>query len=161
MERICLGVVRRRSFRSADGFHVYGDRGTGLMDWAYPVTSRRRLFWPDAPVQPGHVCGGHLMAMHLDGVVLDGHLEGVHLLDEHHRPATPVVYASEPVVWGRFRHAIVTEDAYGNATTAEVTVHETVVNSDPPPASELVPVAHDGVTDRATFAFSPSDRLVG
>ena len=161
MERICLGVVPRRSFDAADGFHVYGDRGSGQVDWTHPVTSRRILFWPDAPVQPGHLSGGHLMASHLGEVCCDGHVQGVHLLDDHLYPAAPAMYVSEPFVFGRFRHAVVTEDAFSNATAADVVVHETVVNSDPPPAGEMVPVVHDPATDRATLTFSPSDRLIG
>ena len=161
MDRIVISVVRGRSFRSVDGFQVYGDSGRGTIDYEHPMTSRRLLLWDDMPVVAGHVLDGHLMAVHLDGVVADGHLEGTHLLDEHAYPAATAVFETGPHVFGRFRHAVVTEDAIGNATTDGVTVHETVVNSDPPPANDFIPSGHDGAADRLTFAFTPSDRLIG
>ena len=161
MQRIAVGVVRNRCFRSGDGFQVYGDGGTGQMAWGHPVTPRRMLLWPDAPATAGHLLGGHLTAMHLDSIWADGHLEGTHLLDEHVRPGATVVYETGPFVFGRFRHAVVTEDAIGNATTQGVTVHETVVNSDPPPAGDLLPTDHDPATGIMAFSFTPSDRLTG
>lgn len=161
MQAIRIGVVRSRSFCSTDGFQVYGDGGTGQMDWVHPVTPRRQLLWDDAPPLVGHLQGGHVMALHLDNVSPDGHLEGTHLLDEHFSPAATVVYETDPFVFGRFRHAVVIEDAVGNAVTEGATVHETVINSEPVPASDLLPVAHDPGTDRLTFSLSPSDRLTG
>ena len=161
MERGAVGVVRGRRFRSVDGFEVYGDGGTGTVDEDHAVTPRRVLLWPDVAVMAGHLFGGHVMAVHLDSVGSDGQFEGTHLLDEHLYPAAAVVFETGPRVFGRFRHAVVTEDAVGNATAAGVTVHETVVNSDPPAASDLMPVAHDSGTDQLTLTFVPSDRLTG
>jgi hypothetical protein len=160
MQTITIGVVRNRPFRSTDGFHICGDGGSGQMDWDHPVTPRRLLLWPDAPIIPGHLLGGHGMSLHLDGVRPDGFLEGAHLLDTHMRPAAAVVYEAGPFVFGRFRHAVVMEDAVGNAA-AGAAVHETVINSDPPPATDLVPMAYDTQTGRLTFSFSGSDRLTG
>lgn len=161
MVRISISVVRGRSFRSVDGFQVYGDSGSGTVDYDYPLTSRRQLLWDDMPVLVGHMLDGHVMSVHLDGVVTDGHLEGTHLLDEHSYPAATTVFESRPHVFGRFRHTVVMEDAVGNMTTSGVTVHGTVVNSDPPPADAFVPSSHDGGTDQLTFTFGPSDYLVG
>ena len=161
METIRIGVVPSRSYRATDGFHVYGDGGTGQVDWVHPVTPRRQLLWDDAPVVPGHLLGGHGMGLHLDNVCSDGHVRGTHLLDEHLIPAAAAVYETEPFVFGRFRHALVTEDAVGNATTQDVTVHETVVNAEPLTAGDLVPTAHDPASDRLTFSFSASERLTG
>jgi hypothetical protein len=118
-------------------------------------------FWPDAPAMAGHLQGGHVMATHLDSVLPDGHLEGTHLQDGHHWPAAAVAYEAGPFVFGRFGHAVVTTDMIGNATTQGVTVQETVVNSDPPPASDLMPTGYDPVTGRMTFSFTASDRLTG
>jgi hypothetical protein len=161
MQTIRIGVVRGRAYHSSDGFHVYGDRGTGVMDWVHPVTPRRELFWPDAAAMAGHLLAGHVMGPHLDSVRPDGHLEGVHLLDECLMPAAAILYESDPLVFGRFRHAVVTEDAIGNATQAGVTIHETVINSEPAAARDLKPVSYDAGSHRLTLAFSPSERLVG
>lgn len=159
MQAIQIQVVPSRSFCSGDGFQVYGDGGTGQMDWSYALTSRRRLFWPDASAAAGHLLGGHAMGPHLDGIRPDGHVQGMHLLDEHLFPAASIIYETDPLVFGRFRHAVVTEDAAGNATTTGVTVHETVINSAPPPAFDFRPAAWDQGDGRLTFSFSPSDRL--
>jgi hypothetical protein len=161
MQTIHISVVRGRRYRSTDGFQVYTDRGTGAIDWAHPATPRRMLFWEDAAPAAGHQLGGFLAAAHLDGIRPDGHLEGTHLLDERGYPGGTVTYETDPVVFGRFLHAIVTEDAAGNAQTEGIVVHETVANSDPPPASGFRPVDHDPLTGRLTFVFSPSPRLVG
>lgn len=161
MQAIRIGVVRSRSYRSPDGFHVCGDGGSGQMDWDHPVTPRRQLLWGDVPGLVGHVGVGHLTGLHLDNVCPDGHAEGTHLLDEHLYPAVAVGYETEPVVFGRFRHAVVMEDAVGNMTTNGVTVHETVVNSEPAPARHFRPMYHEVVPDRFKFSFSGSDRLTG
>ncbi len=161
MQTIRIGVVRARSFNSTDGFHVYGDGGTGEMDWVHPVTPRRQLLWSDAPGLAGHLLSGHVMGLHLDNVSPDGHLEGTHLLDEHAFPAATIVFETEPLVFGRFRHAVVMEDALGNAATEGATIYETVINSEPQAASDLAGVLHDPQTDRLTFSYSASDRLTG
>jgi len=161
LQAIRIGVVRGLAYRSVDGFRVYGDGGTGLIDWVHPVTPRRQMLWPDAHVLPGHLLGGHLMGPHLDGVRPDGHLEGTHLLDEHLFPAATMVYETDSFVFGRFRHAVVTEDDLGNAMVSGVTVHETVINSDPPPAREFKAAAYDEDSDQMSFSFAPSEQLTG
>lgn len=161
MERIQVQVVRGGRYGSGDGFQVYGDSGGGGMDWVRPLTARRQLLWPDAPPVAGHLIGGHLASGHLDAVRPAGHLGGCHLLDEHLRPAAAVVWESPAVVFGRFRLAVVMEDAAGNADPAGARVCEQVVNSGPPPARGLVPKAHDAVDGRLTLRFTPSPRLVG
>lgn len=161
MQVIRIGVLRSGRYRSGDGFQVYGDAGTGQVDWEHPVTPRRELLWPDVPVMVGHTSGGHLMGMHLDHVVPDGHLAGTHLLDEHLYPAGLVAFEAGPFVFGRFRHAVLMEDGLGNAELGGVTVHETVINSEPMAASELRPIGYEARTGGLTFAFWPSDRLIG
>ena len=161
MQAIRFGVVRGRRYRSTDGFHIYGDGGTGQMDWMHPVTPRRILLWDDAPAIAGHLLGGHVMGRHLDGVKVDGHLEGTHLLDENMFPATAVCYEMDPFVFGRFRHAVVMEDELGNATKTGLTVYETVINSYPAPADDFQPVLYDSQLDRLTFSFRSSERLTG
>jgi hypothetical protein len=161
MQAISFGVVRGRCYRSTDGFQIYGDGGTGEMDWDHPVTPRRILLWDDAPVIAGHLLGGHVMGPHLDGVRADGHLEGIHLLDEQMYPAVAVVYETWPFVFGRFGHAVVMEDGVGNETKTGLTVYETVINSDPASAGDLQPTSYDSGLDRMTFSFTPSERLTG
>jgi len=161
MQTIRIGVIRGRPYRSVDGFQVYGDEGTGQMDWTRPVTSRRQLLWPDGQMMPGHLFVGHLMAQHLDAIRPDGHLEGTHLMDDHLYPAALVEYETDPFVFGRFQHAVVTEDAVGNSITSGVTVFETVINSEPASPREFKPAAHDVGLGRFSFSFVPSERLVG
>jgi hypothetical protein len=119
------------------------------------------LLWEDSCNSAGHQLGGFLWAPHLDSIRPDGHLRGTHLMDQRGYPGGVVTYETEPLVFGRFRHAIVTEDAAGNAQTQGILVHETVINSAPPPAGDFRPVNHDPATGRLTFNFSPSPRLIG
>ncbi|UCD28527.1 MAG: hypothetical protein JSV03_15835 [Planctomycetota bacterium] len=161
MQAIKLGVVRNRNYRSADGFHIYTDGGSGQMDWMHPATPRRILFWEDAPLMAGHLLAGHVMAQHLDSVWIDGHLEGTHLLDEFLLPATTIFYETDLFVFGRFRHAVVTEDSLGNATTDGVVVCQTVINSEPGQANDFLPISYDSQNDRLTFSFTLSERLTG
>lgn len=161
MQSIVIGVVRSEAYRPSDGFHVYGDRGTGVMDWLHPLTSRRYLFREDSVAIGGFLAAGHLMQPHLGRIWPDGHLEGIHLADRHLRPAAETVFETEPLVFGRFRHAVVTESEEGNRTTSGVTIHETVVNSWPPAARDLRPVGYAPAGGRLELAFLPSERLKG
>lgn len=161
MQAIRIQVVRSRAYCSEDGWHVYGDGCTGSMDWENPVTSRRQLFWDDVPPVARHLLGGHVMAHHLDCVRPDGLFEGLHLLDEHLYPAMSVAWETGLFVFGRFKHAVVTKDAAGNAEMSGVHVYEQVINSDPPPARGLCPQSHDSQTDCMTLSFVQSDRLTG
>ena len=161
MQAIRIGVVRGRQFHSSDGFQVYGDRGSGTIDWVHPVSPRRQLLWEDAAVSGQHLRNGHCVGPHLDGVRPDGHLEGTHLLDACLWPAAAIVFETDAFVFGRFSHGVVTEDGLGNANLVGVTVHQTVVNSAPEPAFDLRPSSYDMGTGRLTLTFVPSDRLVG
>jgi hypothetical protein len=161
MQGIRIGVVRGRKYLSTDGFHIYGDGGTGQMDWAHPVTPRRILFWDDAPVIVGHLFGGHVVSQHLDGVRADGHLEGTHLLDENLFPATAVACEVGPFVFGRFGHAVAVEDQVGNTAKTGLTIYETVINSEPESSDDFQLLSYDSQLDRMTFLFQPSERLTG
>lgn len=161
MQAIRIGVIRSRRHRSTDGFHVYTDHGLGAIDWSHPATPRRLLFWEDVPSAALHLLGGLLATGHLDAIRADGHMQGTHLLDERGYPGATAVYETDPVVFGRFQHAIVTEDAAGNAQVEGVLVHETVINSHPPPAGNFQPATHDPATGQLTFTFRPSPRLIG
>jgi hypothetical protein len=156
-----MGVVRGRAFCSSDGFEIFGDGGTGKMDWDHPVTARRVLLWPETCPMAGHLLDGHVAARHMDAFQPDGHLEGTHLLDAYLYPAATIDDEVGPCVLGRFRFAIVMQDVAGNRETDGVTINEVVVNSEPEPARRLRPTARDAGSDRMTFAFEPSNRLVG
>jgi len=161
MQTIRIGVVRSRRYCATDGFHVHSDHGAGTMDWARPITPRLVRFWEDAAATAGQLLGGHLMSSHLDGIRPDGHLEGTHLLDERAYPAAAIPYVTDPLVFGRFRHAVVTRDAAGNAIVEGIAVYETVVNSDPPPPGALRPVACTADTRQLELSFTASPRLIG
>lgn len=161
MQRIHISVVRSRKYRATDAFQVYSDHGGGTMDWAHPETARRMMFWEDAPGGAGQHLGAHLLGARFDGIRPDGHLEGTHLLDQRAYPAATLTYTSDPLVCGRFRYAVVTQDAAGNALTEGLAQYETVINSTPPPAADLrmlgIPYGSPGYE----FTFTPSPRLIG
>jgi hypothetical protein len=161
MQKIRIQVVRSRRYRATDAFHVCWDHGTGVMDWAHPETGRRIMFWEDAPVAAGHLVGGFMMGPHLDGSRPDGHLEGTHLLDAQAFPAASIAYDSEPLIFGRFRYAVVTQDAAGNTLTDGVMVHEAVINSDPPPPGDFHVAAYRGDIHQLEFSLPASPGLVG
>jgi hypothetical protein len=161
MERVRIRVVRSRSYHPVDGFLVYGDRGDGAIDWDRPLTSRKVLFWEGTWPLPGYLSGGHLAGRHLDGIMPEGHLGGTFLLDEHLQPASTVLWETDPLVFGRFALAVVTQDGVGNMEAGEAVIRERVVNSEPPPPRELQPQSFESVDGRLTLAFTPSERLVG
>lgn len=161
MQSVRIGVVRGRRFRASDGFHVYGRGPAGEMDWDHSVSARRVLLWPDAVPMGGHLCGGHVLAAHLDVMRPDGHLEGTHLLDDRLHPAAAVFFDSPPHVFGRFQYGIVLVDEAGNRQFQDAVMVEQVINSEPVPARGLKPVHWDMESGRMTFRFRPSERLVG
>src|SRR5687767_11302149 len=104
MQAVRIGVIRGRQFRSSDGFQVYGDGGSGTIDWTHPVSARRQLFWEDAAASGEHLRGGHCVGPHLEAIRPDGHVEGTHLLDAYLYPAAAVVFETDAFVFGRFSH---------------------------------------------------------
>jgi len=161
MQRVRIEVVRSRRYGPTDGYQVYTDRGTGVVDWDHPATARRVLLWEDVPAVAGHLLGGHARGPHLCGVEPDGHCEGTWLLDEHLRPAVAVRWESEVHVFGRFKYVVAMEDAAGNAAIEEAVVHETIINSEPVPAMGLRGESYDQATGRLALRFTPSWKLVG
>jgi hypothetical protein len=161
MQDVQIGVVRGRAFCSSDGFVIYGDNGTGAVDWDHPLSDRRVLLWPEVCPPAGHLADGHLSGRHLDGYRPDGHLRGTHLMDACLYPAATVQCEKGPYVFGRFGFAIVMCDAAGNREIANTAFREVVVNSEPEPPRDLRPSAYDDQSGRMTFAFKPSERLAG
>lgn len=161
MQSIELAVVRDSRFRSVDGFQIYGDSGTGVMDWIHPVTPRRLLFWEDALPFAPHLECGHLAGHHVDSIMREGHLSGTHLMDRQGEPAGTTRFVAGPFVFGRFRHAVVPVDDIGNERSGEAVIQEATVNSDPPAASRFRAERWDGATGRLMFSFRGSERLLG
>jgi hypothetical protein len=161
VQAIHIAVLRSRKYWATDGFQVYSNHGSGPIDWDHPETARRVMFWEDAPGSAGQHLAAHLVCTFLDGIRPDGHLEGTHLFDERGYPAAALVYDSDPLVFGRFQHAVVTQDAVGNARTDGITIHETVINSAPPPAADLRVLGLIYETALLEFVFTPSPRLIG
>jgi len=140
---------------------VFGDAGTGGIDWGRPLTSRKVMFWADTPAVAGYLAGGHVVGPHLDGIVPDRHLEGTFLLDAHLQPEASIKWHSDPLVFGRFVMAVVTEDAVGNRRFEDATFREQVVHSEPPPARALAPASFDASCGCLTLSFEGAERLVG
>lgn len=161
MQRIGLRVVRSRGYHPGEGFVVFGDGGTGTIDWDRPLTSRKVIFWADTSIVAGHLAGGHMSEPFLDGIVPDRHLEGTFLLDANLQPAASITWHSDPVVFGRFQIAVVTEDAVGNRRIEDATLREQVVHSEPPPARALAPASFNASSGCLTLSFEGAERLVG
>lgn len=161
MQTIQIAVVRESRYRSGDGFEVYADGGSGVIDWVHPVTSRRQLFWEGATAMMSHLGAGHLRGYHLDSISCDGHIHGTHLWDQHLQPAGVVRCEMGPFVFGRFRHAVVNQDELGNKDAAGAAIHSTVINSTPPSARRLRVEVHERTADTVRFSFEPSERLAG
>ncbi len=161
MQKIRIMVVRDSRYRSGDGFEVFGDSGSGVVDWIHPLTSRRLLFWEGALTMMPHLLAGHLRCFHLESIPRDGHLHGTHLMDQQVLPAGSIVFEDGPFVFGRFQHAVVTQDEVGNHEFDGVAIYSNVVNSDPSPARGFRVANYDKNNGMVTFSFQPSERLVG
>ncbi len=154
MQRVEVRVDRLRRYSSDAVFEVFGDLGTGSVDFAHALTPRPVGLWPEAVRQRGHMRDGHVSARHLDGVRPDGHLESTYLEGEHLYPALAAVFETPGYVFGRFLHAVKMSDGSGNesvATTSGITV-----NSAPTVPECMRRTAYDAGTDRLTFSFVPS-----
>lgn len=161
MQILELNVMPARRYVSQDGFQVYADHGTGVMDWSHAVSGRRLPFWEDASPAANHLEGAQGVSPHLDAVRWPGHALTLHLVHEHLYPTSPVTWHSRPLVFGRFRYAVVAEDAAGNARTEDALIRTFVINSEPTGPTDLRPAAFSFDTGRHTFGFTGSDQLVG
>ncbi len=159
MQAVQIAVPRRRAYTAGDAFDVFGDGGTGTFDFAQPRLDRRVPLWPEAMPGAGHILDGHLTGRHLDAIDPDGHLEGVHLHDDHHWPAAPIVAETCRYMFGAFKHAVRMYDAQGNASAdapAEVT---TVINSSPLAPRGFAKDSYDKGAGRMVMAFTPSEAI--
>lgn len=160
MQSVRLLVPRRKEYRGGDGFEVFGNGGSGAIDFSKPVTNRRVLLWSEAAGRRGHLLDGHLMLRHLDSVDRDGHLSGIHLNDEHLMPAGVIQVEVGRYVLGRFLHAVRTVDGAGNWSSDTPVTLTTVINSCPDRPGRLVALLHDAEADQLTFSFEASPKLV-
>jgi hypothetical protein len=159
MQRVEIMVPRRRAYHGDAGFDVFGDGGTGTVDFSAALNDRRVRMWGAEAVLRGHLRDGHLMLRHVDGVDRDGHLAGAHLNDDHLEPAGLVRVQVGRYYFGRFRHAVKVYDGVGNASGATAGEVETVINSWPDEGFDLAASSYSAGSDQMTFSFSPSPQL--
>ena len=143
-------------YRSGDTFQVYGDGGTGSVDYSRAISDAPVPFWPGAALRAGHLLDGHVVLPHLDSVQPDGHLEGRHGLGEHLWPGRAIVFQTPEYYFGAVRHAVRTYDHVGNCRPEEPLVVETVVNSSPRAPSEARLWGYDEPSGRVIIAFEAS-----
>jgi hypothetical protein len=156
MVRVRLTVLRLRRYASDIWFEVYGDLGSGVIDYAHALPPGPMRLWPETGARNGHVLDGHLAVRHLDSVDPDGHLETLHLLAEHLRPAWPIVVESPAYVFGRFDHVIKLFDGAGNASSDPPAQYTATINAAPAAPHGLKCVGYNAALDQVTFSFHPS-----
>jgi hypothetical protein len=154
MQRVRVAVGRLRKYASDVAFEVFGDLGTGTIDFDHPLTPRPVALWPGAARRVGHLSDGHLALRHLDSVSPDGHLESGHEETEHLLPAIAVTFDTPAYVFGRFQHAVTVSDGAGNASAASTAA--VTVNSSPTIPEGVTRSGYDAQTDRVTFSFVAS-----
>lgn len=154
MQRVRVKVLRSRAFNSDASFEVFGDLGTGTIDFDHPMTPRPVALWPEASPRRGHLLDSHLNLRHVDGVDPDGHLEAEHLNSDHQQPAMAAIYDTPSYVFGRFQHAVVMQDGAGNVSAPSVAA--VTVNSAPIVPQCVKRDSYNDTTDQITFSFEPS-----
>lgn len=155
MQRVRISVFRGSAGSGGDTFVVYGDGGTGVMNYEEPLTPMPVALWPGAAAHPGHLGGRHLVTGHLDTAGRDAHLEGLHLYGEHLRPSAAVVFDTDGYVFGAFAHQVFLADSEGNVAAAGSPVRVTVINSRPPAPEDVRLEEYQGASDQVVFTFSP------
>lgn len=153
MQRVRLIITGRSGYAAGDRFEVFGDGGSGQIDYDHPLTDRPVPFWPEAVPRRGHLLDGHLELPHAEGTWPDGHLEGVHLLDDHGRPSAPVMFDTPEYVFGAFTHGVRPVDRLGNVFGGEPSETTQTINSSPPRPFNFSLSAFDEATGQAVFSF--------
>lgn len=131
MKRLRFSMLRLPAFAADTSVEMYGDLGSGTIDYTKPLLPGRVRLWPAASGRMGHLFDAHLAVGHLDNVVEDGHLSGGHLLDEHLTPSLAIVFHSPRYVFGRFQHAFRFMDASGNGSAEGAVIFAHTVNEAP------------------------------
>ena len=161
MQRVVIHVPRFRQYTSGDGFAVYGNGGTGTVDYERMIGDSVVPFWPLAGRRRGHLLDGHLTLSHMSSVWPEGHLAGMHLIGEHLWPAGVIRFETPLYYFGAFGHVVRMLDAAGNWHEGEPVVVETVVNSSPRGVGDVLVAGYDGGSDCVTVGFAPSPELSG
>lgn len=154
MRRLRFTIPRLPIYAPDTSCALYGDLGSGTVDFEHPFPPGRMPMWPGFAIQPGHLQGGHLAASHLRAVGPDGHLAGSHLLDAHLAPVLGLVVDSPSYVFGRFRHVVRIFDTAGNTQEADAFEDVRTINDGPSAVRGLRRIApRQGGAVR--FAFVP------
>lgn len=161
MQSVRILIPRKTEYRAGDAFDVFGNGGSGAIDFLNPLTSRKLMLWPESAERRGHLLDGHLTMKHLDGIRPDGHLDGIHLNDRFLMPAGARLVEVGRYVFGRFDHAVRLYDRFGNTHVQTPVTLSTVINSSPSAPERLTAQSHDAGSDQMTFSFEPSLKLVG
>ena len=161
MQSVRILIPRRTEYRAGDVFDVFGNGGSGAIDFLNPLTSRRLMVWPETADRRGHLLDGHLTNKHLDGIRPDGHLEGIHLNDRFLMPAGALLVEVGRYVFGRFDHAVPLYARFGNPPAPPPRPLSTVSTSRPSAPERLSAQSYDAGNDQVTFSFEPSLKLVG
>ena len=159
MESVTIEVQRGRSVRGGEGFEVFGDGGSGVLNTQTPLTDRPVWFWAGRPRQAGHLFDGHLGGRHMDSIAPDGHLSGRHLAAEHLWSARLLSFATRRLYFGRFQFAVGMVDGAGNRSSILSPVVQRIVNSSPRRASDLSRSGFDAASRRLSFSFAASPDL--
>lgn len=153
MERMVILIPTGESDTKARGFDVFGDGGSGSIDYTAALNSEPIRVWSGDPPRGGHLREGHLRAGHLGRSGLDGHLTERFLGGRHLRPAADASFETAPYSFGRFQHAVVMRDEAGNASSGSATVVTRSVNSEPGRMTRERLTEYDAGTDRVTVEF--------
>ena len=153
MQRVRFVVPRLAVYGSDVAVELYGDLGSGTIDFDHPLPPGRARLWPGA-AHGGHLDGGHVVARHLDAVDADGHFAGAHLVADHLDPVEAIVLESPRYVFGRFRHALRMFDGVGNASGAAPAEFAHTVNAAPRAPGDLRRAGYDALSGVITFGFS-------
>ncbi len=153
MERIRVAVPRRQDTPEKVSFDVYGDAGSGTIDYSGPLNIGPLRLWPTSALHPGHHYQGHLVSAHLGVSPGDGHLADRFLCERHLQPAADVVFEAGPYCFGRFQHAVVMRDAAMNGDTGAATVVTKTINSEPRRVTRARAASFDSGSDRVTISF--------
>ncbi|MEE9212875.1 MAG: hypothetical protein V3U29_09495 [Phycisphaeraceae bacterium] len=159
MQPIRIILTRRSEYVPGDAFEVFGDKGTGTVDFDHSLTTRAVPLWLDAPPVAAHLLGGHLTGVHLDGIFPAGHLQGVHLGDGHLVPESAIVWESESYVFGLLQHVLKMVDAVGNRSLSPWPTFTDTVNSAPRPPKRFEKIGYDSITDQVRFSIEARQPL--
>lgn len=153
MTRVRLTILRLPRYTADTWFEVYGDLGTGAIDYDHALPPGLVRLWPEAAPRDGHLRDAHLALRHLDSIDPDGHLETQHLETEHLRPAWPMTVDSPSYVFGHFDHAVKLYDAAGNASADPPALFAATINSAPAAPRGLKRESFNAAAGQVTFSF--------